>query len=239
MLNLFRYTKMKRLLICLFSFIAIETYGYAPWVDEFNRFTKWLIPAYLYCFLFGIITFIGLMIVSYFYKEKINHFYKQLSNYLRINPFTSVDLGGVLLAIPLGLVSVALYRTYWFSSIGLILPLMLIFIIILSFGTLRNKIFNRHILKLLCFIVIAAILSSLFFLIASQIGLHQLDQEYYEWSHGHEFLISYNHPFDSLKFIWIDVPIFIVLVPLTDIFVLIGKIPLKLPIFTLSKERQV
>ena len=228
---------MKRIITCLFGFMAIKAFGYAPMVDKFNSLTRWLIPAYLYCLLFGIITLIGLIVISYLYKEKINHFYKQLSNYLRINPFTSVDLGGILLAIPLGLISGVLFRMYWFSAVGLILPLMLVFIVILSFGTLRNKIFNRYTLKFLSFISIAAFLSCLFFIIGSQLGLPQLDQEYYEW--GRNYNQFYNHPFYSLKCIWEFVPYFIVLVPLVDILVLNGKIPLKLPVITFSKEGQV
>lgn len=223
-------------LICL---IAIEAYGYAPWVDEFNRFTKWLKPAYLYCSLFGIIIFIGLIVIFYLYKEEINHFYKQLNSYLKSNPFTSVDLGGCLLAIPLGLISGALYITCWFPSIGFIIPLMFMFIIILSFGTLRNKICNRHTLKFLSIISMSVFLSSLVFIIGSQLGLPHLDQKYYEWSNELKGPLISNHPFDSLKCIWEFVPYFIVLIPLADIFVLIGKIPLKLPVITLSKEGQV
>lgn len=227
---------IRLIFICLFGFLTIETYGYAPMVDKFNSLTKWLLPAYLYCFLFGIIMFIGLIIISSLYKKKINHFYKQLHNYLRANPFTSVDLGGTLLSIPLGLISVALYRTHWFSSVGIIIPLMLMLIIILSIGTLRNKIINYHILKYLSFICVIAFLSSLFFIIASLLGFPLLEQEFYNWSYEHDFIISYNHPFDSLKFIWIDVPIFFVLVPLADIIVLIGKILFKMPIISYIKS---
>lgn len=229
---------MRRFLICLFGFITIEAYGYATWVDEFNRFTKWLIPAYLYCFLFGIITFIGLMIVSYFYKEKIYYFYKQLNRYLRNNPFTSVDLGGILLAIPLGLISMVLLRFRLLSK-GLVISLILTFIIILSIRPLRNRIFNNYILKYLSFICITSFLSCLFFIIGSQLGLPQLDKEYYEWSNELKGPLISNHPYDSLKCIWEFVPYFVVLVPLADILVLIGKIPLKVPVFTLSKEGQV
>ena len=221
-------------LLYLICFIAIGAYGYAPMVDKFNSLTKWLIPAYLYCFLFGLIIFIGLIIFSNFYKEKTNHFYEQLNSYLRVNPFTNVDLGGILLAIPLGLISCVLFRIFWFSAVGLVLPLMLIFIIILSFGTLRNRIFNRHTLKFMSFICIASFFSCMFFIICSQLGLFQLDQEYHEW--GRNYNQFYTHPFDSLKCIWEFVPYFVILVPLADIIVLTGKILFKMPIISYIKS---
>ena len=228
---------MKQTLIIFLCLLSISAFGYAPMLDKFISFREWILPAYVYCFWFVIITLIGVIAISYLHKEKINNFFIGFNRYLKTHSFTSIYIIGFLLAIPLGLISGVMYSCFWFSAYVLIFPLMIIFLIILSFRNLRNKIFNRHTLKFLTFITIAALLSSLFFIISKYIGLPQTDKEYLAW--GRSYIRLYYHPFDSLKYIWEFVPYFILLIPLTYFFVFIGKITLKLRVISFHKEEKL
>ena len=211
---------MKKVTLLILLTPAI-VHAAAPFVDQFYIYRHWLFPAYAYCLLFGIIILLGLFITTLIYKDKIRTVTERISNYMKQHPFWAILFTGAILAIPLGIICSVCYEILWFISFHLILGLLIIYPIILSIERVREKLFlSPFFVKWSIMIAISAITASLLFIILTNYHLLPGTEELY-WNYriGH-----FSHPYDSIKEIWVNVPIFLAEIVLPLIVYGTGKL---------------
>lgn len=213
---------IKRTLAVSTPAIVLPLTGWAAagMADRFFSYREWIFPAYFYNFLFGIVSLAVLAVIFYFNRNKFVPKVEHFCNYLRSLPSLAIVLAGILVAVLLGILSNVLYLTLWFLSMIPLFVGMILFLVLLVYGTFRNKVLlSPRFMILNILIVISSICAAVLFIVLTKLGcLHDTNEFYWEW--GGKFL---THPYDSLKSIWEDVLLFICEIPISLMFLWIGK----------------
>lgn len=195
----------KRLLGVSGLFVPSLAFAAAGFADAYADHQHWILPAYIYCFVFGLTIFFGLFAVSRVYKTKTRAITGKISAYLIRHRIKAIIVTGILLAIPLGITLVASWEVIWLLSIFPMLMLMFALPILLANSQFREKyLLSPFAIKFALMTTITAAAASLLFIILT--NNHMLpgtDISYLARpSRLHPTSYVATHPYDSMKEIW-------------------------------------
>lgn len=186
-------------------FVPTLAFAAAGFADAYYDHQRWLFPAYAYCLVLGLLILLGLVSTFLIYKTKTRHISEHVSEYLIQHPVLAIVFTGVLLAIPLGILSALSWEIIWFLALLPIMGLMAIFLIILVNKRFREKLLlSPFWIKWGVIISMSSILASVLFIILTECNLLTgTDITYFARPDRlHPGFYSATHPFDSMKEIW-------------------------------------
>lgn len=207
---------MKKYLSIL-TFTPATAFAAAGWADAFYSHQRWIFPVYAYCVSFGLLTLIALYIASLVYRIKIRELSMRVSGYLLHHKVLAIIFAGLMLAIPIGIITGALWDTFSILMLFPLMGLMTIFPFILIIRKFReNFLLSPFWIKWSLMISISAVVASLLFLILTKCNLLSgTDISYFVYSgRSYREFHLLTHPFDSLKHIWENALYFIGEIPI-------------------------
>lgn len=203
-------------------FLAFAAAGIA---DRYADHQRWILPAYIYFFVFGLVIFFGLFAVSRVYKTKTREITGRVSAYLIRHRIKAIIVTGVLLAVPLGIIAAASWEVIWFLSVFPMLVLIFALPPLLVNRQFREKcLLSPFAIKYVFITAVTAVAASLLFIILANNGiLPGTDITYLARpSRLHPASYIATHPYDSMKEIWGLPLIFIAEIPIAIILCWLG-----------------
>lgn len=215
----------KRLLGVSGLFVPSLAFAAAGIADRYADHQRWILPAYKYCFVFGLVIFFGLFAVSRVYKTKTREITGRVSAYLIRHRIKAIIVTGILLAIPLGIVIAASWEVIWVLSIFPAIGAMFALPLLLANRQFREKcLLSPFAIKYAFMTAITAVAASLLFVFLANNGILPGTDITYSAHADRLHPTSYiaTHPYDSMKEIWGLPLIFIAEIPIAIILCWLG-----------------
>lgn len=214
------------LLLCSVCMAGFATAGIA---ERMFAYQIWLYPAVKYCGLTGIGAFVILAAVCRVYKSRTDRLMDKFTGFLRrYSGSWGIITAGLILAVPNGILSSAFDYFMWILGIFPVGAMIIMFLIFMSFGRLRNKrIINKGVMKWSLVFTAAALTASALFIILAETGTIEIPRPYlmkWDGPEGGKLVpVFKSHPYDSVAGIWQPVLIYAVLTVLAFILVWTGR----------------
>lgn len=210
---------MRKITIILLS-MPVIAFAAAGFVDDYYDHRRWILPAYEYCLVFGMVLLLGMFIITLTCKTKTQEITDVVSSYLIRHRILAIIVTGILLGIPLGIMGSVSWEIISFQSIVPLLALIIALPISLVNRNFREKwLLSPFAIKWLFMISVSAVVATLLFIILTNCNvLPDPDIPY----HLARFFHVQTHPYDSIEEIWIMPLAFITEIPIAIILYLFG-----------------
>ena len=218
---------IRRYLSLAFLFIPTLAFAAAGFADRFHEHRQWILPAYYYCLIFGLIILLGMFDTTMIFKTKTKKITGTISDYLVGHRILAISVTGVLWSIILGIAGSVLWEYLWVASILPVLVLMVAFPLSLVNRRFREKrLVSPSRIKWTFMITMSAIAASLLFIILTNYDmLPGTDGLYYDgYSVGPRQSHYRLHPYDSIMEIWSTTLFFIMWIPIAIVLYWLGKL---------------
>lgn len=195
----------KTVLLFMFIILSAKAFAAAGFADRYYDHQHWIFPAYAYCLGFGLMILLIMTMALLFFKTKSKSVIITVSTFLKEHAIGGIIVAGILWAIILGIIGVVSWEIIWFLTILPFLATTFCFPLVLANRKIREKwLLTPIILKWTAMIVISAIISSVIFIILTNLGvLKGTDITYLARPDSiHRDFYSPTHPYDSMKEIW-------------------------------------
>ena len=204
---------MKGLSLILLSVpaVAFATAGFA---ERHHEFEDWMFPAYKYCLIFGVISFLLLILISWFRRRRTQIVVLKISDFFICHKSMAIIFTGILMAISMGLVGIILWKTFWILAL---IPFMILWVTfpfcLVNRNFRENRLLSPIWIKWALMIAISSIATAVLFIVFTNYHLLPDAEGIYsspsiERSRYH-FGQYLTHPYDSLIQIWIMTFLFI------------------------------
>lgn len=211
---------MRKITIILLTLPAIA-FAAAGFVDDYYDHRRWILPAYEYCLVFGLVLLLGMFIITLICKTKTQEITEVISSYLIRHQILAIIATGVLLGIPLGIMGSVSWEIISFRSIVPLLVLMIALPISLVNRNFREKwLLSPFAIKWLFMISVSAVVASLLFIVLTNCNVIPDSDVSYLARFSH----VQTHPYDSIEEIWITSLAFIAEIPIAIILYLFGSL---------------
>lgn len=179
---------------------------------------RWILPAYEYCFVFGLVLLLVMIIISLICKTKTQEITDVVSSYLIRHRILAIIVTGILLGIPLGIMGSVSWEIISFQSIVPLLALMIALPISLVNRNFREKwLLSPFAIKWLFMISVSAVVATFLVIVLTNCNvLPDPDIPY----HLARFFQVQTHP--SIEEIWIMPLAFIAEIPIAIILYWFG-----------------
>lgn len=185
--------------------IPATAFAAAGFAERYYDHQHWILPAYAYCFGFGLVTLLILIMASLLFKAKTKNMAIRASTFLKDHPVCGIIVAGILWAILLGIAGAVSWEIIWFLTILPLLEIMVCFPLALAKRRIREeRLLSPSMLKWAVMIVMSAIIASVLFIVFTDCGVLKGTEITYlaRPNRFHPDGHYSTHPYDSMKEIW-------------------------------------
>ena len=211
---------MKKYLLFLFLSMPEVVFAAAGFADRYHDHQKWFFSGYKYWMILGLVSMLVLLCATLSCKTKTREITTTISHYLVKHPTLAIMFSGIILAIPMGIISSVLWEIIWFLSVYPFMGMRLAFPFVLINKRLReNWLLSRFWIKWGIIVSLSSIMASLLFIVIINNNIIQITEfpHFYEMDQANGKPYLPTHPYDSMREIW-NMPLYFIV----EIFIAIA-----------------